>query len=146
MTFQNITLPLPAGTINHGNQSILCIPSKWYHIGVFILANYVAHAATVRPFPGQKLKFSLVDMLVALFFPSSGALRGLVQIKRCVVFERDPLRRATKAGALCQVVRNYRWVPQSGDEVRGVTFEPLSNRRDNNYEQTCVETVDGETR
>ena len=36
---QNITITVPQGTTNHGNQKLLCTPSKWTDIATFFLAN-----------------------------------------------------------------------------------------------------------
>jgi len=51
----NGTVTLPPGATNHGNPNLLCLPTKWTDIAIFILGNYVAHATTVVLPPGNSL-------------------------------------------------------------------------------------------
>ena len=100
----NITLP--QGSTDHGNPNLLCTPAQWYDVLIFFLTNYVAHAATVVPGPGQPWDSSLAYAMHAIFLPSTALVRALVVIARRASFERkNPLKRAARAGALCMVLR-----------------------------------------
>ena len=122
----NITIQVPIGTTNHSDPSILCTPSHWNTIAVFYLGNYVSHAATIQRYPGEATSAFISSIILALFLPTSGVLRGFQQIWRyanfravhytglwtflCSIFNReffetDELRKACKAGALCMVVK-----------------------------------------
>jgi len=45
---ENITIVVPAGSRDHSNPKLLSTPTQWTDIATFFLANYVAHAATVK--------------------------------------------------------------------------------------------------
>lgn len=120
---QNITITAPKGTSDHGDPHILCTPIRQIDIASFFLANYVAHAATVKALPGQPIVPAFLDLLFALFFPVSGVIRGLKAIYRAATFReiflrKTPLETAVRAGAVCEVVRTKFWRPNDGDIVR----------------------------
>ncbi|KAE8441463.1 hypothetical protein EG329_004919 [Mollisiaceae sp. DMI_Dod_QoI] len=54
----------------------------------------------------------------ALFFPTSGLMRGFITICTFASFAKTDLRKAARARALCMVLRNQEWVPRPGDMVR----------------------------
>ncbi|KAF2000613.1 hypothetical protein P154DRAFT_598655 [Amniculicola lignicola CBS 123094] len=114
---QNITLPLPAGTSNHGTPGLLCTPTKWTDLASFYLFNYVAHAATVIILPGERSIDFAVSVVGCLLFPALGLYRGVGAILCGAVFERNDLRKAAKSGALCMVVRSPDWRPVDGESV-----------------------------
>jgi hypothetical protein len=121
----------PAGTGNHGDDHLLCTPSRWNDIFVFFFANYVAHAATVKSIPGEPALLAIWALLCALLFPVSGVMRGVDAILQHAVTARTPLEAASKAGALCMVVRTKEWKPQRGDRTKGVkTGVPDSRQGD----------------
>lgn len=122
---QNSTITVPEGTTNHGNPNLLCTRSTWSNVATFFLANYVAHAATVKSNPGQPVLRGVLSMLLALILPTSGVLIGLDAIRRCAVIGGSPLQKAKKAGALCEVVRTHDWKPRPGpgDVVQRVQFK-----------------------
>ena len=122
---QNITVTVPEGTQSHGNPNLLCTPARWTDIAVFFLANYVAHAATIKSIPGEPTLITLRVLLSALCLPVSGVRRGVKAIKQRAVFSGTPLETAAKAGALCVVVRTPEWVPQRGDVACVTRFESL---------------------
>ncbi|KAF7367617.1 Pogo transposable element [Mycena sanguinolenta] len=101
----NITIPVPEGTSDHGNPSILCTPTNWTSILSFFFGNYIAHAATTLASPGEELFEYALAVVMVLLFPSAGVDRGLDAIFRCAVFAKDDLTRAARAGALCMVIR-----------------------------------------
>jgi hypothetical protein len=102
---QTMIIIAPAGTGNHGDDHLLCTPSRWTDIFVFFFANYVAHAATVKSIPGEPALLAIWALLCALLFPVSGVMRGVDAILQHAVTARTPLEAASKAGALCMVVR-----------------------------------------
>jgi hypothetical protein len=121
---QNITLPLPAGTSNHGTPGLLCTPTKWTDIALFFLFNYVAHAATVLTRPGERSDDSIASVVGCLLFPVLGLYRGLEAIFSGAVFvKNDDLRKAARSGALCMVVRGNDWRPVDGDAMGNAVFK-----------------------
>ena len=122
---QNITVTVPEGTQSHGNPNLLCTPARWTDIAVFFLANYVAHAATIKSVPGEPALITLRVLVSALCLPVSGVMRGVKAIKQRAVFSSTPLETAAKAGALCVVVRTPEWTPQNGDVACVTGFKSL---------------------
>jgi hypothetical protein len=86
---------------------------------IFILVNYVTHAMTVKPLPGEKSMSIALYQFIALLFPFTGAWRGLRAIKLAARYGEDDLQRALRAGALCVVARTVDWRVQSGEEIAG---------------------------
>ncbi|OGE47396.1 hypothetical protein PENARI_c046G06755 [Penicillium arizonense] len=103
--------------------------------------NYVAHAATIVPFPGQPTLLAFLDFLTAVFLPYSGLWRGASLIWRSLLFSgtrwnrvwnqpgvrakwkeftrRNPLEDAARAGALAVIVRSYvKWFPRPNEVVK----------------------------
>jgi hypothetical protein len=109
----NITISAPAGTSDHGDPNILCTPIKWLDILIFFLANYTAHAATVKTLPGEKPIDICFAIFLAITFPFSGVARGLDAIaRRTLLYRRhSDLKTAARAGALCIVIRDENWRP-----------------------------------
>jgi hypothetical protein len=90
---RNITITVPDGASNHGNPELLCTPIRWYEVALFFLGNYIAHAATMRPYPGESTAEMLSSMIFALLFPPSGALRGLDAIaRRAIMIKKSPAK------------------------------------------------------
>jgi len=54
LKLENITVTVPVGTNNHRDPHLLCTLSTWTDIASFFLANYMAHAATIRSVPGNQ--------------------------------------------------------------------------------------------
>jgi hypothetical protein len=117
--YENITIAVPARTFSQNNHTY-CVPSKWSDVAAFFLANYVTHAATVKSLPGEPTVSSLVIIFFTLLFPASGVMRALSAISQSAVFYSDPLTAATRAGALCMVIRTKTWKPQDGETVQGL--------------------------
>ena len=109
---------LPQGMTNHGDPNLLCSPSTWHDIAIFILVNYVAHAATVITRPGEPAVMKLAVMTLSLLFPTSGVLRGIQSSVRAAVFQKTDLDTARRAGALCAVVRTVKWQPHSKHKIK----------------------------
>ncbi|MCJ1431033.1 hypothetical protein MMC27_000383 [Xylographa pallens] len=119
----NITIIAPQGTNDHGDPHLLCTPSQWSDVATFFLANYVAHAATVKFVPGESTISTALAVIWALFFPTSGTMRGLKAIWQRAVFSGSAIDKASRAGALCMVVRAHDWEPRNGDLIQGVRLD-----------------------
>lgn len=128
--------PLPRSNVtNHGDPHLSCTPTKWSDIASFFLGNYVAHAATVKTYPGEGGTSTLLAMLGALLLPTSGLLRGLNSIMRLGTFygrgigpkalwnaamSTPDYKTAAASGALCMLVRTWNWQPRKGDVIKDV--------------------------
>lgn len=101
---------------DHDSNNIFCVvPSPWFTVIIFYLGNYAAHAATLITYPGEAPVYVGAAILYALFFPTSGIVRGLNAIFRSARLpwsKRTDLCAAARAGALCMVVRTDRWRPE----------------------------------
>ena len=116
-------------TIAHGNPDTLCTPSSAADIALFFFANYIAHCATVKSYPGENAIELGIAVLLALLFPSSGIIRALDSIFRHSRFRNsNELRRAARAGALCMVVRAPGWTPIAGDVITGIRKDTKRSR------------------
>lgn len=89
-------------------------------MATFFLGNFVAHVATVKSIPGEKLPVTVCNLILALLFPTSGLMRGLNAIARCVRLGETELDKACRAGALCVVVRTSTWRPRTNDSLQVV--------------------------
>jgi hypothetical protein len=114
------TIEVPNGTTQHGNSRILCAPTTWASMATFFVGNFVAHIATVMSIPGEKLPVTVCNLILALLFPTSGLMRGLNAIARCVRLGESELDKACRAGALCVVVRSSTWRPRTNDSLQVV--------------------------
>ena len=114
---ETATPVLPQGITNHGDPELLCGPSSWNDIAIFILANYVAHAVTVRTKPGESAFDILMVMVGALLLPTHGVTRGIRSIYQAAIFAKTDLDAAKRAHALCAVVRTTGWQPRSKHNV-----------------------------
>lgn len=101
----NVTFAVPAGSSQHGNPHLLCTPPKWHEFVVFYFANYFAHALTIIITPDQTPFEVGLTAFFALMFPVSGVGRAVRAIRRRSRLERDVLKGAARAGAVCMVVR-----------------------------------------
>ena len=122
LALENITLAVPNGTTNYSDPHLLCIPSTRSSIAAFFFANYFAHAATVKSIPGESVLSTVVALLMALMFPASGVVRGLTAIHQRAIVSKTPFEAASKAGALCMVVRSASWRPIPGERIGGIRF------------------------
>lgn len=117
------------GAIYNGDN-VLCNPTKWYNVVIFFLGNYLAHAATVKSYPGERTWSFLTATVGALLMPTSGLIRGINSIARNAKFKRKTFwkaawcdtdyQTAAAAGALCMVVRKKSWKPYPGDKLSNV--------------------------
>ncbi|CCX32016.1 Similar to predicted protein [Chaetomium globosum CBS 148.51]; acc. no. XP_001223087 [Pyronema omphalodes CBS 100304] len=95
----------------------LCATDLGFPVLKFLIANYVAHAFTIRFKPGSGPFYTLVFSLWALFFPYFGLILACRSLEHFAVFEDNPLETALKAGGLCTVARTHRWKPEKGDKL-----------------------------
>ena len=115
---KNLTITVPNGTrLQGGDRQILCTPSTWRDVATFLLANYIAHAVTIKSLPGESILSVLRNIFLSLLFPISGVARGVRAIYQRAILAKTPLEAAAKAGALCMVVRTSEWKPEHGDVV-----------------------------
>lgn len=135
------TIEVPNGTTQHGNSRILCPPTTWASIAKFFLGNFVAHIVTVKSVPGEKLPVTICNLVLAFLFPTSGLMRGLNAIARCVKFGKSELDKACRAGALCVVVRNSTWRPRTSDSLQVVLATRDSARDATASSDDVVENV-----
>ncbi|KAF2994280.1 hypothetical protein E8E13_003099 [Curvularia kusanoi] len=104
MTSNTTNAFLPPGITNHGDSKLICFPAKWTDVATFFLGNYVAHAITIVPQPGQSACEALKNMIFAALYPVNGIRTGFQAIFSKANLESTDLRKAAKAGALCRVV------------------------------------------
>ncbi|PQE30029.1 Nacht domain protein [Rutstroemia sp. NJR-2017a WRK4] len=131
---QNVTIPLPNGTSNHGTPGLLCTPATWVDIVTFYLVNYAAHAVTTRSLLGEKTYSFAITVMMALLFPAAGAFRGMLGIASPAVFRTSDLETAASAGALCMVIRTPEWESQNHDQLQNTILHlPLSKSSSKNH-------------
>jgi hypothetical protein len=96
--------PLQPGTSlpKEKRSDLVCGAASWEDVAAFFLLNYVAHAATVRPFPGDNMKTQIWYIACALFVPFAGVWRACESIAYARPFA-NALDQAKWAGALCMV-------------------------------------------
>ncbi|CZR56266.1 uncharacterized protein PAC_06154 [Phialocephala subalpina] len=138
---QNITIPLPNGTSNHGTPGLLCTPTRWTDIVIFYLANYAAHAVTTRSLPGEGNSSVAMTVVIALFFPAAGAFRGILGIVSLAIFRSNDLEKAARAGALCMVIRTPEWKPQDRDKLHNTILRlplPESSSKNHNIDKNWL--------
>uniref|UniRef100_A0A093VFF9 Uncharacterized protein n=1 Tax=Talaromyces marneffei PM1 TaxID=1077442 RepID=A0A093VFF9_TALMA len=130
------TVTLPPGVTYDPNTNVWCTPTTWIDVASFFLGNYISHAATVISFPGEPVSITIVNMVLAIFLPSSGAGRGLLAMVRHAAFYKDPIQQALRSRALCMVVRSQDWKPISGETLRSLSFlsKELRDDDDDEYE------------
>jgi hypothetical protein len=122
----NITVP--TGTVYKPAYNLLCLAAKPSDVFIFFAANYLAHAATVKSFPGESTAENIASLLFALLYPASGIVRGLDAIFRHAVFTKHELQRAAQAGALCMVVKSNLWKPAEASLVKDCNL-PRTGKR-----------------
>jgi hypothetical protein len=83
----------------------------------YIGTNYIAHAFTINTAAGYGSLYATTFGLTSLFFPYIGLSAACRSLEQMAILEKDPLKRAARAGALCMVVRTKYWKPRSEDKV-----------------------------
>ena len=119
----NITVTVPDGFSNHGNNDLFCLPTTWYQIAVFFIINYGSHAVTIRSRPGQTYYHAGRDIIYALLCPFFGVRRAIDSFGRSSWPSENHLTKAARAGALCIVVRNHEWQAPRNSPLRDNTSE-----------------------
>ena len=123
-----LNVTVPTGTVYKPAYNLLCLAAKPSDVFIFFAANYLAHAATVKSFPGESTAENIASLLFALLYPSSGIVRGLDAIFRHAVFTKHELQRAAQAGALCMVVRSNLWTPAEASLVKDCNLSRTGKR------------------
>jgi hypothetical protein len=77
----NITISGP-GISNHDKSNLVCFPTKATDILLFFLANYLAHATTVKTRPGASGRETALCILDSLLYPVDGITIALDSIFR----------------------------------------------------------------
>lgn len=121
-------------------------------VASFFLADFVAHAATVKSVPGQLTLPYMWNLVSALIFPALGVVRGLSAIYQRAVLAETPLKTAARAKAQCMVVRMPDQRPQTGDVVEIRDYrdshqhqKDVTNKLDFLFETTKeTNVIDGE--
>lgn len=119
----------PPGITQRGDSVFCQTPPPWTEYVSFYLGNYVAHAATVKAFPGETTFDTVLSIIMALFFPTSGIIRGMNAITGLAIFESHSLRKAARSGALCMVVRDKDWTPSEKDIEHKLTLKDCRRRK-----------------
>lgn len=125
MATEIVTIAVPQGTSNHGDASLICAEARWYHVITFLFGNYITQSATIATRPGENVATTLKGLLLALFFPTTGIVRGIRAILQFALRRKTSLGAATGAGAMCVVVRSEEWLPQHGDHINFVKLETV---------------------
>jgi hypothetical protein len=110
-TLRNITITVPQRTTYYQDPDVLCLPSSWTDILSFFVANYFAHAATVRNPPGTNSKSKFGHLSTSLLFPAWGLSRAISDILGFSYFVESDLEAVARAGAFCMVIRSLDWQP-----------------------------------
>lgn len=102
----SIALPLlPPPEVLH------CEPTTWQDIFLFFLLNYVVHAATPPPQPGERSSWGIAWKFIFLLFPFTGIFRSAFIIFKDCCFGEDELGKALAVGALTVAARTELWEP-----------------------------------
>ena len=115
----NSTVVLPAGAFYRGDGDLLCKPAKVTDTLIFLVANYLAHAATTRTWAGESIIDSVLAAVGALLLPGSGVFRGLRAIASNARFAKNDLTTAARAGALCTLVKRS-YMSEKGISIQGM--------------------------
>lgn len=119
LSFLLFILPISAAPLSLRPEkgTTVCTDANWDEVLLFLLVNYLAHAATAVSFPGESKWELNVRRLDSLLVPYIGLMYALRKIQWFLILEKDPLKRACRAEALCQVVRTKDWTPMNKDVV-----------------------------
>src|SRR5436190_23771873 len=110
-----LTITVPQRTRYYQNPDVLCLPASWTDIISFFVANYFAHAATVRNGPGTDSTSKIANLITSLLFPAWGLSRAISDILSFSSFVKSDLEAAARAGAFSMVIRSSAWQPTTGD-------------------------------
>ncbi|TGZ82990.1 hypothetical protein EX30DRAFT_339238 [Ascodesmis nigricans] len=121
-------------TTSTPNLSPVSSQTQWIQLCIFFLTNYLLHLATVRSRPGDTNRAFVLDALLALLFPFSGAVRAVECILRAPIFQKNELKRIARSEAFCAVVRDETWTPRKGDKVVVVDVKQWQEHEDPSIE------------
>lgn len=92
---------------------VVCKPTTWHDVLVFLLANFVAHTATIPQTPGIKWYISIQWTLIASFLPFFTLFSSIDRLVEHFSHGGNDLRNARAAGAVVLVARRTEWRPDS---------------------------------
>lgn len=127
---RDTTITIPDGVTYHPESQDICTQASWTDVASFFLGNYLSHVATVVKTPGEPLHITAANMFFVLLFPCLGAGRGIHMIFRRASFDKEPLQQALKSQALVMVVRDVKWQPRAGDNLRSLSLLPPKGVQD----------------
>lgn len=93
-----------------------------WHMGLFFITNFLAHAITVPASPRINEYLPIVKAripwppIIALFLPFYGLLRSLRRIFLTLISHKDEVHAALMQQAVPVVARTERWSPPVGRE------------------------------
>jgi hypothetical protein len=118
----SFALPLPTGITNA--LTVVCNPTDWRSLLLFLLVNYASHAATVPLPPGGTTLTNLPWIAIALMFPFAGLGKSVALILTQGLYADEKIRkfpevrRAAIRGAFVVAMRTPQWKPASTHEER----------------------------
>ena len=93
---------------------VVCKPTTWHDVIVFLLGNFVAHVATISQTPGAKWYISLQWSLIALLLPFVTLTSSVWKLCDHFSTGGNDFKNAYAARALVVVIRTPEWKPDSG--------------------------------
>jgi hypothetical protein len=150
LLFAKFVLPVNAIPVPRSIQprvTVSCVPATWEDIIFFFLANYVAHVATIKSYPGQTASQTALRATLALFYPFSGIAAALFALTsrfggKFKKSSSKELDRAVHAGAFLVVARSREWQPQAGEEITGCKIRGPLKLDDSNRARAKVAVLD----
>ncbi|KAF8542014.1 hypothetical protein BDD12DRAFT_641404, partial [Trichophaea hybrida] len=82
----------------------------------YIASNYIAHSFTIKLAAGYGSSYGILFGFASLFFPYICLVTASRSLEQMSILEKDPMKRAARAGALCMVVQTKFWKPNPGDK------------------------------
>jgi len=92
-------------------RELVCVPTTWTDIAIFLLTNYAAHALSLKSSSGEPALSAGFFGILALLYPFTGIWRGCQGISCAAIFANNVLDQALRARALCVVGRTATWAP-----------------------------------
>lgn len=114
------------GVSDHGKPNLVCFPARIMDIVIFVIVNYLTHAASCRIPAGASTRITLRVVIESLCFPTLGIGYAVDTIAQWSVriqgdfpwidLPKDDLDTAHRAGALITACREEDWIPDPLDE------------------------------
>ena len=105
--------------------TVVCVPTTWEDVIVFVTVNFIAHAATTPTTAGAKWYDTLAWGVLALFLPFAALGKSLAMLCRYVQRKKNSdIYLAIARGAVINVARSKEWQPQAQPELHHVILPP----------------------